>query len=190
LQICSLFIYRVDALIDLCISGTQKQDARKPIYFLPIILFIYWMDSLCCWNHEDDNSSGDEVEDRSAGALSYVGTAAYDTLRKHHNHHHHTLWNVTTGVVIGAMQDTPTGGFPRDDDPADHHDDWFCDKICEIIAKTEVWCDIMSLGPPDGLFLEKIKESFSILGEKGKKIIIRMMFGNIIGMPVNCMYLL
>ena len=81
---------------------------------------------------EDDESSGDEVTDSSADALSYVGTAGYDVLRKHHNHHHHELWNVTKGKVVGNIHVTPIDAFTRDThDPPDHHDDWFPGKDLE-----------------------------------------------------------
>ncbi|KAG7374402.1 phospholipase [Nitzschia inconspicua] len=140
---------------------------------------------------DDDESSGDEVEDRSAGDLSYVGTAAYDVLRKHYSHYHHDLWNVTKGRVVGDLHITPKDAFTRADttDPPEGHDDWMPEKIREIIARTEEWCDIMTLGPPDGLFMDAFKQALHdiccrelILG----RITIRMMFGNIVGMPVNC----
>lgn len=58
------------------------------------------------------------------------------------------------------------------------------------MKKTEHWCDVMSLGPPDGLFMTHFQDALKVIAEnaKGKKspIIVRMMFGNIIGMPVNC----
>jgi hypothetical protein len=48
--------------------------------------------------------------------------------------------------------------------------------------------DVMSLGPPDGLFMTKFNEALKTIAAKKpeKTIHIRMMFGNIIGMPVNC----
>jgi len=145
------------------------------------------------WKKEDDSeSSGDEVVDRSADDLSYVATAAYDVLRKHHNHHHHELWNVTKGKVVGDYQFTPKDAFTREDaiDPPAGHDDWFPEKIGEMIARTEQWCDIMTLAPPDGRFMEAFKKALATIvrnreGALGR-VTIRMMFGNIVGMPVNC----
>jgi hypothetical protein len=145
------------------------------------------------WKKEDsDESSGDEVVDKSADDLSYVGTAAYDVLRKHHNHHHHELWNVTKGKVIGELQFTPKDAFTREDtvDPPVDHDDWFPEKIGEIISRTEQWCDIMTLAPPDGRFMEEFKKALATIvrnreGALGR-VTIRMMFGNIVGMPINC----
>ena len=61
-------------------------------------------------NKDDDESSGDEVVDKSADDLSYVGVAAYDVLRKHHNHHHHELWNVTKGKVSDHLSKKYDGG--------------------------------------------------------------------------------
>jgi hypothetical protein len=144
------------------------------------------------WNRKDDDeSSGDECEDASADALSYVGMAAYDVLRKHHNHHHRELWNVTQGKVIGKIHQTPMDAFSRTEstDPPEGHDDWFPEKVGEIIARTESWCDVMTLAPPDGLFLVAFKKALKSICERDAvlgRVTIRMMFGNIVGMPVNC----
>lgn len=141
---------------------------------------------------EEEESSGDEIEDESAGALSYVGTAAYDVLRRHYNHYHKELWNVTYGKKVGKLQFTPSDAFTRNEssDPPEGLDDWFPEKIGEIIARTEDWCDIMTLAPPDGAFLEAFKKALAEICAKpagfGGRIVIRIMFGNVVGMPVNC----
>lgn len=142
--------------------------------------------------NKDEESSGDEVEDESAGDLSHVGTAAYEVLRKRHNRYHHELWNVTKGKFL-RLDATPQDAFTREGstDPVDGHDDWFPEKIEELIAQTEEWCDILSLTPPDGLFMDAFKNGLSKLCEKGpdesgEKKIIRIMVGNIIGQPVDC----
>ena len=85
----------------------------------------------CHGGDEDDDSSGDEVEDHSAGDLSYVGTAAYEVLRTKHNDHHKELWNVTKGKVVGDIQMTPKDAFTRTEtiDPPPGNDDWFPEKI-------------------------------------------------------------
>ena len=48
----------------------------------------------------------------------------------------------------------------------------------------------MSLSPPDGLFMDVFQNALSKIAQRGHrtntKITVRMMFGNIIGMPVNC----
>jgi hypothetical protein len=143
------------------------------------------------WEKDDDESSGEEVEDASAEALSYVGKAAYDVLRAHHNHVHHELWNVTRGKVVGNLHQTPKDAFTREDmtDPPEGHDDWFPEKIGEIISRTEGWCDVMSLAPPDGLFMVAFKAALRKICDRGAslgRVTIRMMFGNVVGMPVNC----
>ena len=132
-----------------------------------------------------------EVEDTSASKLSAIGRAAYDSLKYKHGWHHKTQWNVTTGAVVGSIQQTPSPDiFLKTSDPKDGHGDWFPEKMCDIMKKTTTWCDVMSLGPPDGIFSEKIKEALAVICEtsKGaeKPIIVRMMFGNIVGMPTNC----
>ncbi len=140
---------------------------------------------------ELDESSGDECEDASAGDLSHVGIAAYDVLRRHHNHRHHELWNVTKGKFL-RLDVTPRDGFDRDDrvNPPEGHDNWFPQKIEELISKTEEWCDVLTLAPPDGLFLEAFKNGIKNICENdvgmSKKRVIRIMFGNIVGQPVNC----
>jgi hypothetical protein len=144
---------------------------------------------VCCCSHPDW-SDGEEVEDASAVNLSYVGQAAYEILRKRHNLQHNKLWNVTSGTVVGQLHQTPLSSWQSVNDPDPGHSDWFPIKMAEIMARTERWCDVMSLGPPDGLFMEKFQEALTTIGERAagsdKEVTIRIMFGNIIGMPVNC----
>jgi phosphatidylserine/phosphatidylglycerophosphate/cardiolipin synthase-like enzyme len=148
------------------------------------------MKILCCGAAYGDYSDDDEVEDKSASSLSYVGTAAYDVLRKKHNWFHHQLWNVTSGKIIGEVHQTPKTMWKSERDPPEGHDDWFPQKMGEILSRTEQWADVMSLGPPDGLFLEEFKKALSIIADRSlaslTPVIIRMMFGNIVGMPINC----
>lgn len=127
----------------------------------------------------------------TAGELSYVGTAAYDVLRKHYNHYHHELWNVSSGNEILELHATPKDAFTRTDtiDPPEHHDDWFPEKIGEIICQTERWCDVMSLAPPDGLFMVAFKKALADICDHDVmlgRVTIRILFGNVVGMPVNC----
>lgn len=57
------------------------------------------------------------------------------------------------------------------------------------MSRTEHWCDLMSLGPPDGKFMTAIKSAIEKINEnaqgKDKPVVIRLLFGNIIGMPVR-----
>jgi hypothetical protein len=141
-----------------------------------------------CGSTEYDDSSGDEATDADAIGLSHVGQAAYDCLRRKHNHHHHSMWNVTSGKVIGEVHQTPLKGFPNKGTLPENHDDWFPEKMGEIVSRTKVWADVMSLGPPDGLFMDAMNKALKTIAERKpeKPVVIRMMFGNIIGMPVNC----
>lgn len=140
-----------------------------------------------CRRATDVESSGDECEDKSATRLSHIGAAAYECLRKHHNRHHHQLWNVTAGEFV-SLDQTPKKGWELVKDPEEGHDDWFPEKLAELLARTEYWADVMSLGPPDGLFMRKFNEALKIIANKNlnRVIVVRMMFANIIGMPVNC----
>uniref|UniRef100_A0A7R9ZI30 Phospholipase D n=1 Tax=Pseudictyota dubia TaxID=2749911 RepID=A0A7R9ZI30_9STRA len=135
-------------------------------------------------------SYGEQAEDDDAEGLSHVGAAAYETLRTKHAEHHHQLWNVTSGKVVGDLHQTPKEAWPGHPVHPDGHDDWFPEIMADIISRTEVWCDVLSLGPPDGKFMDRFKEAVSKVAEnaegKEKPVIIRMMFGNIVGMPVNC----
>jgi len=64
----------------------------------------------------------------------------------------------------------------------------------QVIVRAKTWVDITSLSPPDGKFLIQFRKAVSKLAENAcdmyqdsdKKITIRMLFGNIIGMPVDC----
>ena len=57
---------------------------------------------------DDDNESiSEEAFDKQAELLSYIGTAAYNVLRKDHSSQHHTLWNITTGCIIDSVHQTP-----------------------------------------------------------------------------------
>jgi C2 domain len=137
-------------------------------------------------------SYGDKVEDADASNLSHVGQAAYECLRTYYSEYHHSLWNVTTGKVVGELHQTPKEAFPGpgDDPHPDGHDDWFPSAMGKILAKTQVWADVLSLGPPDGRFMTAFQNALVTIAKnaQGKKepVIIRMMFGNIVGMPVNC----
>jgi len=133
------------------------------------------------------------VEDEDAINLSHVGQAAYECLRKTHGRHHNKCWDVSSGKVIGEIHQTP-----RISEPVTklNHSDWFPEKMCEIMSKTQYWCDVLSLVPPDGSFLTMFKRALHNIDararqvdKKGKPkepVVIRILFGNLIGMPVNC----
>lgn len=144
----------------------------------------------CCSTQIGYLPDDKDAEDATAEKLSYVGKAAYEVLRSKHPRQHHQLWNVTTGRVVGRLQYTPINSWPAIKDLADGHDDWFPAKLAEIIKRTTKWCDIMSLGPPDGLFMTKFQEALHVLAVRSQTqdetIVVRIMFGNIVGMPVNC----
>jgi hypothetical protein len=146
---------------------------------------------ICCGGHRPAWIDGEEVVDPDAVNLSYVGKAAYEILRTRHHRQHEKMWNVTSGELVGNLLQTPLNTFQGGaKDPPEGHSDWFPMKLAEIMERTEHWCDIMSLGPPDGLFLEKFKDALTTMclrvHDTDRTITIRMMFGNIIGMPVNC----
>lgn len=131
------------------------------------------------------------TQDSSANDLSYIGQAAFNALRYKHGWHHKAQWNVTSGSVVGSLQQTPKSDiFSTSTDPEGVHDEWFPEAMKNVMVKTTTWCDLMSLSPPDGIFLTKMKEALLVICETAessdKPIIVRMMFGNIVGIPVNC----
>jgi phosphatidylserine/phosphatidylglycerophosphate/cardiolipin synthase-like enzyme len=67
-----------------------------------------------------------------------------------------------------------------------HHSDWFPQKLGEMVSRTQVWCDVTSLGPPDGAFLTCLQAAMKQLHDKQTPIVVRFLFGNLPGMPVNC----
>lgn len=147
----------------------------------------------CLGRGDDDDDDAPEVFDAEAKHLSYIGKAAYETLRTQHGKQHHRLWNATMGSVVGNLDSTPpheTNASSECCDPGEHHSDWFAQKMGEILGRTEIWADVMSLAPPDGIFMEEFQTAIQKVAvrahENNKKVTIRMMFGNIIGMPLNC----
>jgi hypothetical protein len=147
-----------------------------------------FVEKICC--KYDEESSGDELWDKDAVGLTHVGEAVHKVLARHHNRYHHKMWNVTSGKVVGSVHQTPRNVWGSSKDPKENNDDWFPEKMAEMIGRTERWCDIMSLGPPDGKFMTEFKAAIEKLAERSKTaqdpIIVRLLVGNIVGMPVNC----
>mmetsp|Transcript_24854 Transcript_24854/g.44715 ORF Transcript_24854/g.44715 Transcript_24854/m.44715 type:complete len:544 (+) Transcript_24854:63-1694(+) len=132
---------------------------------------------------------------KTPDGLSHVGKAAYTVLRSKHARHQKAMWNVTKAKMIGSLQQTPSANaFDKDRSPdfvdADDHSNWFADKMCEIMSRTTVWCDVLSLAAPDGYFKKKFKDALQNISKnaagKSEPVIVRLMFGNIIGLPINC----
>lgn len=123
--------------------------------------------------------------------LSHVGRSIYDCLRTKHSQHRGTLWNLTTGSVVGAFHQTPAKAFHSMSEPsAPGHDDWFPVKMGEILSRCENYADVLSLRPPDGLFMEEFRAALKTIAAKKRRdhkiVTIRMMFGNVLGWPVDC----
>ena len=118
------------------------------------------------------------MEQETVDNLSHVGTAVFHTLRRRYFWHARKLWNVTSGKVVELdhmprlqylssseielnQGDDEDIGIPIQTliDFPEGHSDWLPEKIGDIISRTRCWCDLVTLAPPDGLFLEKIKEA-------------------------------
>ena len=93
---------------------------------------------ILCQKH-DDESSGDELHDKDAVDLSHVGEAVHKVLGRSHNRHHLDMWNVTSGKIIGSVDDTPKCVWDTKEDPNEDQGDWFPEKMGEIIGRTESW---------------------------------------------------
>lgn len=156
-----------------------------------------------CTADKQESDDEDDVKDDDAMGLSAIGQAAYKVLSEHHGEHHMECWNVTHGKLVGPLRQTPYNMWGKKDiseglPGADTHDDWFPESFKQIIERTQRWCDITSLGPPDGKFLERFTEAITTVAENNRRlnqslpdkekrqVVVRMLFGNIVGMPVNC----
>ncbi len=139
---------------------------------------------------KSQNTAASSRSLRSSSKHSHIGEAAIKELQANHGEYKNKLWASTTGKVVGEIQHAPKGTWSQLNDLGDGHTNWLPETIADLLAKTEVWCDFLSLSPPDGLFMEKIKASLKELAEKSKesdnKIVVRFLFGNIIAVPVNC----
>lgn len=129
-----------------------------------------------------DSASDDEWKP-AQGSLSHIGEAVYQELRTNHSEQRHKMWNITRFAMVGALRQTPPAKVFTENvhlTKESQHSDWFADEMFDLMSKTTKWCDIMSLGPPDGVFLTKMKETLSKIAEnaKGNKepVIVRMMF--------------
>jgi hypothetical protein len=147
----------------------------------------------------------DSAEQRELVGFSSTGLAAFKALRVKHFWHYKRQWNVSSGRVV-AVHATPRvlqqaeaadadaeggealspsslmlGSLPQG------HSDWFPQHLGDIVAQTEEWCDVLNLGPPDGLFMDAFTAAITRLHEKNRPIVVRMMFGNVLGIGnVNC----
>jgi len=65
-----------------------------------------------------------------------------------------------------------------------NHSDWIAEKFAAVIASTESYCDVLSLGPPEGAFLDHFRAALLHLHAKNKTIFIRILFGDILGYPL------
>ena len=91
----------------------------------------------------ESEDSGEETTDADAIGLSHVGEAAYEVLRTVHEDMHYVTWDVTSGKVVGDMDQTPKGILDMDGEPPEGHSDWFPEKLQAIMERTEHWCDVM-----------------------------------------------
>ena len=146
-----------------------------------------------CYSRPEEVDDGESLTDASAKHLSYVGKAAHDELSTKHQRQHHKLWNVTSGKVIGDLHHSPrfdTSPKSIHTHPPSDDDNWLPEKMAEILSKTRIWGDLMSLSPPDGLFMVEMKKALEVIHrnatDQENPVIVRMMFGNVLGMATNC----
>jgi len=124
-------------------------------------------------------------------ALSYIGEAAKKVLSEKYAEHRGSAWNVNAGSIVGPaiVQSPPLDCWGKDDISGSKHSDVLPETVQQVIAKAEHWVDITTLAPPDGKFEESYKEALRLLAENAqkndRKITVRILFGNIVGMPIN-----
>jgi hypothetical protein len=127
--------------------------------------------------------------------LSYIGKAVITELETNHQQYHKKLWALASGTMVGDIQHGPRGCWKQQrerdaHDPDDGHTNWLPETMAGLLAKTEIFCDFTSLAPPDGYFMETIKEALATVAarskETGNKIIVRFMFANVITVPCDC----
>ena len=122
-----------------------------------------------------------ELEVKSHQSLSHVGEAVFDVLESKHNKSRYETWNIARGYVIGPVQYTPTNVWGNRSDPTESQDYWLPEKMAEIVAHAEKWVDIMTLSPPDGLFLTEFKAAIETLADRSSTadnpIIVRILLG-------------
>jgi hypothetical protein len=102
-------------------------------------------------------SDGEEARCPAAN-LTGVGQAAYEVLKKRHHRQHHKL-EMSPGTVVGEPSITFSSFKVHDPDPG---------HLTTSIKWqnrlwTERWWHVMSLGPPDGLFMEKFQEALTTI---------------------------
>lgn len=135
--------------------------------------------------------------------LTPVGKAMYTVLQERHGRHQQQSWNLTESKMVGNVWNTPRDVLgPRKIQPTEMlglpyqpascasqlHDEWLPKQMGELISRTTYWCDILSLSPPDGQFLKEFQHALLQLSLKKTKqpIIVRILFGNIVGSPIDC----
>lgn len=145
----------------------------------------------CCQTFQKAwDSRGGKIPGATDKELSYVGQAARDVLFRKHFPNHGKSWNLSHGKIVGDIAQTPPKQCWGMDEiqPLDSHSDILPQRMYDIIVKAQWWVDITSLAPPDGKFAHHIIAALKEIAERstGNPVTVRMLFGNIIGMPVDC----
>lgn len=119
--------------------------------------------------------------------LSYVGRAAYQSLKTTFYFHRKHTWNKTAGKVQGLYQTPPQ---PWEMKPGTNHSAYLTEKMLDVISRAEKFVDVTSLGPPDGEFLASMQNALLKAAVnasvRNEPVVVRFIFGNIVGMPLNC----
>eukprot|EP00811_Abedinium_folium_P037213 NODE_984_length_2663_cov_4.813486.p1 GENE.NODE_984_length_2663_cov_4.813486~~NODE_984_length_2663_cov_4.813486.p1 ORF type:complete len:593 (-),score=162.23 NODE_984_length_2663_cov_4.813486:811-2589(-) len=153
-----------------------------------------WCSCLKAENDSDTSSEGEPETDDEATTLSYVGEAVYSSLRYKYRSTHNDCWNITHGRVVGALHQSPASHFWGKPSaqilPVNDHADFLPQRMFDVLVRANHWVDVTSLSPPEGKFLAKFQEAMGMLAERAERnkqqLTVRMLFGNIIGMPVDC----
>eukprot|EP00929_Paragymnodinium_shiwhaense_P122078 TRINITY_DN9461_c0_g1_i1.p1 TRINITY_DN9461_c0_g1~~TRINITY_DN9461_c0_g1_i1.p1 ORF type:complete len:776 (+),score=186.07 TRINITY_DN9461_c0_g1_i1:79-2406(+) len=141
-------------------------------------------------NEEEEETEAPEIDGEEGFTLSYVGEAAKAALWKKHFTHYRTCWNVTKGKIVGDIAQSPGKDTWGMEEPPDDHSSFFPKRMYDVIVRAQEFVDFTSLSPPDGEFLETIQNALRDLYDNskanGNKVVVRILFGNLPGMPCDC----
>eukprot|EP00928_Gymnodinium_smaydae_P020362 TRINITY_DN17870_c0_g1_i1.p1 TRINITY_DN17870_c0_g1~~TRINITY_DN17870_c0_g1_i1.p1 ORF type:complete len:645 (-),score=53.57 TRINITY_DN17870_c0_g1_i1:132-2066(-) len=128
---------------------------------------------------------------KNGKTFSRIGSAVLSELyKKHQPARLLGAWGKTSGKVSQLVMTPPSSHFGAADGILpDGHSDHLPLTMSKIVASANRWVDITSLSPPDGDFQKHLRDALTELAHKSArnkhKVIVRIMFGNIVGMAVN-----
>jgi phosphatidylserine/phosphatidylglycerophosphate/cardiolipin synthase-like enzyme len=167
-------------------AGQVAQEAyNETAFILEGLKEEIWSDA----SDDDEQKLPCAADEAPPAEYSHVGKAAYKALASKHAKYKGVCWNSTHGKCVGEITQTPPGKYYKEatleEGEKSTHSDFFPKLMGEVISRATEWVDFASLGPPDGKFLEQIAIALKTLADSGKSVTVRILTGNIIGMPTD-----